>query len=413
MFGRFSVLMLLLATLFGCAWAEPFFVVPPAVQAVRNYSPRYSPDGKWIAFLRGSESRKDTELWVMDADGKNARALLTRMSIAAPTYKPGIEGYRPEVTPEMLAQRLPIQKFLWMPDSKSLLCSAHLYIALVSTTQFNLVTLDGTVKTLPYLLNMSTPCAIAPDGKSIMVCDPGHGFSRFPISLETITIPKIPPILFRSGPIGDADWGVDNRIYFTSVLNTAKGEQQTGIFAIEPNGTITPLATPWKYLSHPALSPDGKWLAYGRGNELVVREMATAKETVLLKTMRCYRWLPDGRLLAYIYRATPPNWGRPNTYQLAFYVTRPDQHDNDLLFAYTYMSEYEDKPTRQEQILPEGAKWIEIDLSPYKAIDVPGFVHDLLPDISQDGKRIVYEWGGALYVKDLPDLAVAREGNGQ
>ncbi|NNF26969.1 MAG: hypothetical protein HKN73_07115, partial [Gemmatimonadetes bacterium] len=48
-----------------------------------NYHPRFSPDGQWIAFISDREGQNN--LWVMRADGSDARAVFTDMDIRAAT----------------------------------------------------------------------------------------------------------------------------------------------------------------------------------------------------------------------------------------------------------------------------------------------------------------------------------------
>lgn len=54
-----------------------------------NYHPKYSPDGRRIVFV--SDRGGQNNLWVMDADGRNARAVHTDLDapVAEPTWAPG------------------------------------------------------------------------------------------------------------------------------------------------------------------------------------------------------------------------------------------------------------------------------------------------------------------------------------
>ncbi len=53
-----------------------------------NLTPRFSPDGKTIAFI--SDRKGQNNLWLMDADGKNPRAVFTDKThaLSAPSGRP-------------------------------------------------------------------------------------------------------------------------------------------------------------------------------------------------------------------------------------------------------------------------------------------------------------------------------------
>ncbi|HSE40385.1 MAG TPA: hypothetical protein VLH08_06420 [Acidobacteriota bacterium] len=53
-----------------------------------NFAPRFSPDGKSIAFI--SDRKGQENLWIMDADGKNPRAVFTdsNVCIVDPAWSP-------------------------------------------------------------------------------------------------------------------------------------------------------------------------------------------------------------------------------------------------------------------------------------------------------------------------------------
>ena len=66
----------------GCIWkvaAEPYAYSPTVLVCSNSWSPKWSPDSLWIAFLRHTWNARsdsyDSDIYVIHSDGGNARRL--------------------------------------------------------------------------------------------------------------------------------------------------------------------------------------------------------------------------------------------------------------------------------------------------------------------------------------------------
>lgn len=421
--NRSWFLLTLLVALFGKVWAAGVTVVPTTsprrhqvVPAVRNFSPQYSPDGKWIAFLHGTDPQVDAELWVMDAEGKNARALLTleTMRYALTRLDMDIHGApaatqeleRPQKTPP--APQHPFMRhYAWHPKSQSLICQVSSEHGKGGVYQ---VMLDGSFRQVPHPLGYlySIPVMLSwgnfllsPNGKEIAFVD-DNGFFEAPLDNRESAEMK-----FKTGyTCIDASWGIDGRIY-AAMLPTGREGATADIYAITPDGAFTPIIITPEIDEHsPSLSPDGKWLAFLRQHTLIAREQATGKEATMMNGVTAYRWLPTGHLLATIstiqsvdLRSDPL---APREMLEDIVVTSPGAGIPELRILYRTTA----VPSITTDMPPfyRSGKTV-LDLTQTRsslgAAVFPRFLNTL-PDISPDGKRMVYEWEGALYLIDLP-----------
>lgn len=199
--------------------------------------PRYSPDGKLIAFV--SDRSGSDNLWIMDADGKNARAVS--------------KGDKTQyVSPE------------WTPDGRFIVVSRN---ASQFTPQYDL-----------YLYHK----------------DGGAGLKM----TSTAPAPSGPPNpLTPPGPnnfVGAA-FGSDPRFIYVAARQGAGGYNQTSFgwqVAVydRETGQVFARTDALGGAMRPVVSPDGKWLIYGTRADSVtslrIRDLATGDERFLVHNVQ-------------------------------------------------------------------------------------------------------------------------------
>jgi len=209
-----------------------------ARRLARGWSPRISPDGRWIAFIRctGCKEGSDVgrvDLWVVAAGGGRARRLARRVD---------------EVT--------------WAPDSRTLV-AAHVWKPL------RVVTLDGRVRTLARGPVFGS--GLSPDGQNVLysrigkttTCGSRADVYRVPIG------GGVERRLTHDGRSGSAVWGRPGIAFGHTTAGCGVGT----IWFMRPDGSGMRAVLP-------RLPPDLTHSGYYGLNPVA--------------------WLPDGRLLAAI-----------------------------------------------------------------------------------------------------------------
>jgi len=204
--------------------------------------PRWSPDGRSIVYVTDRDGSDD--VWVMDADGKNARQI---------TRTDRTQFVSPDFT----------------PDGKYIVVSRN---AVQYGTQYNLYLYHRDGGT-----GVRMTGATPPVGGAAPAPGPGGG---------------APP---QRNYVGAA-FGKDSRyIYAASRNGGAAGYNQTGfdwtIVAYDrETGETTPRAAAVGGAFKPVLSPDGKWLVYGTRQDSVtslrIRDMESGDERWLVQNVQ-------------------------------------------------------------------------------------------------------------------------------
>ena len=284
-----------------------------AVPAVQNMSPRYSPDGKWVAFLRGSSHDEAKELWVMHADGTRPAKLVSLDEVARKSlqeYRRVYDGFGQDI------RSLRTIRYLeWLSTSDALICGAATAngrpeIIFTVSQQGHLTLIANPLMSCRSGIagfGNNPPLLIAPDRKCLAIIGAGAFFTMDianPLKGNDEFSGAFVPTgymhlegedIVKVEATGDGCWGSDGLWYFADTEGNLCSLSQQGklLFLVRSNEDK---AIPQIYAA-PALSKDGKWLAYLRDGKLVQREVATGKERSLAEDVAVFRWLADGRLL--------------------------------------------------------------------------------------------------------------------
>ena len=214
--------------------------------------PRFSPDGKLIAFT--SDRDGGDNIWVMDADGKNRRQITK-------------ETQRLLNTPD------------WTPDGRYIVARKHLVDARSL----------GAGEIWMYHINGG--------GSGVQLTEKPNFTAN---SGEPVVDPKGRFVYFVMSTAFDYNKNVYDSIYWIDRYDTMKGRRAT--FVRAAGGSI-----------RPALSPDGKYLSFlrrvGLKTALFLREIETGREWSIFDgltrdqqetwsvygTYPGYSWTPDGK----------------------------------------------------------------------------------------------------------------------
>lgn len=238
-------------------------------------NPRWSPDGKYLAFLSSRESKNGSQVWLMDRRGGEAKKLTD------------IKG--------------DLGDYSWSPDSKTLLLSIE--------------DPESKAKAEP-----KNPLPIKIDRYHFKQDIEGYlKHQHTHLYLFNIDSKKVDTLTKGETDEHQAEWSPDGtRIAFVSNrTQDPERDDNSDIFTIEakPNGQLTQLTT-WKgHDNNPKWSPDGKQIAYLRstaGEEYTIYDQeilclmdADGKNSTTL-TQQMDRpvsnptWSKDGKGLAFL-----------------------------------------------------------------------------------------------------------------
>ncbi|NQD36362.1 S9 family peptidase [Permianibacter sp. IMCC34836] len=260
-----------------------------------EWSPRWSPDGKWLAFLSDRGDDESTQLWLLPADGGEARQLSS--------LKAGIEDFdwapdgkrivlvaedpAPEQGKDSRGKDKPepprvITRYQFKEDGRDYLTDRyqHLYLLNVADGSAEQITTGSQDDMLP---------AWSPDGKQIAF-----------VSRRV------------AGTAGDAERTLNFDVY---TVAPAVGSEARRISAF--NGTdVDPY---WE--SRPEWSPDSRklvWLQSGEDKwiyyapwQLTVADLVSGKITTPARIDRCFykpRWSADGKSIYALVEQSRNTW---------------------------------------------------------------------------------------------------------
>jgi len=195
-------------------------------------SPRWSPDGRWLAFSSGRQEGKGGQVWLLDRRGGEAQRITT--------IKGGVDD------------------FVWSPDSKRL--------ALVLDVETDSAARRDTVE-------HKTPKPIVINRYNFKQDIAGYlGSQRTHLALFDLETRKLDTLTNTLADDDSPSWSPDGtRIAFVRELPPEpNNDKDNDIYVIDARAGATP-----KQLTdfagpdggRPSWSPDGKWIAFYRGDE--------------------------------------------------------------------------------------------------------------------------------------------------
>ena len=193
-------------------------------------APRWSPDGRYLAFVSGRQEGKGGQVWLLDRRGGEAQRLT------------------------MI--RNGISEFSWSPDSRRL--------ALVVDEETDSIAHKDTAE-------HKTPRPIVIDRYNFKRDVAGYlGSKRTHLALFDVATKKQEPLTSESFDDGLPSWSPDGqRIAFVRGAPAEPDRpRESHVFVMNARGGAVPKElTTGNDGGRPAWSPDGKWIAFTRGDE--------------------------------------------------------------------------------------------------------------------------------------------------
>lgn len=195
-------------------------------------SPRWSPDGRYMAFLSGRQEGKGAQVWLLDRRGGEAQRVTQ--------VKGGVS------------------EFSWSPDSRRMV--------LVVDEETDSVARKDTAE-------HKTPKPIVIDRYNFKQDITGYlGSKRSHLSLFDVETKKVETLTFGLDDDDAPSWSADSRMiaFVRGPVAEPDSTRDNDVFVIEARAGATPKRLtdfPGPDDGRPAWSPDGKWIAFFRGDE--------------------------------------------------------------------------------------------------------------------------------------------------
>lgn len=336
-------------------------------------SPRWSPDGKYLAFVSGRQEGKGGQVWLLDRRGGEAQRLtMIKGGVSEYAWSPDAKRLvlvldqetdsvtRKDTAEHKTPKPIVVDRYRFKRDVDGFLGTTRSHLAL-----FDVAT--KTLDTLTSELEDDDSPAWSPDGRSIAFVreappEPNKGTDSDIWVVEARAGAKARPLTDFAGPDnGRVSWSPDGKwIAFTRGDDPKYSAYHLNKLALVPADGSAPAHVVTAALDRPVSSPrftaDGKavlaTIADDRSDELVRIDVADGRVERLIDGKRAvsgYSALPDGRVAALVSTPDRPpevfaidagSAGRASPRQLS--------HQNDSLFAELQLASVDGQTSRSK-----------------------------------------------------------------
>ncbi|MEP6990566.1 MAG: S9 family peptidase [bacterium] len=324
-------------------------------------TPRWSPDGRYLAFVSGRQDGKGGQVWLLDRRGGEAQRLTTlKGGISDFAWSPDAKRMilvldeetdsvaRKDTATHATPKPIVIDRYNFKRDVTGYLGTKRTHLALLDVTTKKLDSLTSAI------FDDDLP-SWSPDGQRIAfvrtpVAEPGRGRESdvFVVDARKGATPR--QLTDFDGPDGGRPaWSPDGRlIAFVRGDEPKYSAYSLNKLAVVPSDGSTPARVVTATLDRPVASPrfeaDGKsvlaTISDDRAEPLVRIRIADGMVERLLdgkRTVNAYSILPDGRIAVLL--STPAR--APEVYAMDGTSVRQLSRQNDSLFAHLRLADVE------------------------------------------------------------------------